>query len=546
MGGNVMVTAGERSADDLVPSDAPDEVKVQALREPRVPEFDATLGKGGPAAGKGEPRHRLVVIGDSLTHGFQSGAVFNTDLSYGAIIAYELGCLDQFRYPRYPGRGGLPLNIELLLRDLEGALGSRISAWELPAALLRARTFMDSVEDYWERGAGRDAPVISEYNHALAVYGWDLRDALSRTAASCELAVREPKDDLLSQVIENNTERAALRVYPRWNTQTKNMTLFETAAELGKDKDAGTDCGIETLVVFLGANNALRSVTDLRVAWSQDGDYANLGNKGAYTVWTPTHFRAELDEVVRAVQAINARHVIWCTVPHVTIVPIARGVGVKIEAGSRYFPFYTRPWVSDIDFTASRDKHLTGKQARAVDCAIDLYNEAIQQVVEQARGAVGNDQRDWYLLDIAGLLDRLASRRYITDPSAQPGWWTPYPLPAPVRALDPVPDSRFLTGDGQGGRATGGLFSLDGVHPTTVGYGLIAQEMINVMRLAGVEFRHENGQPRSDPVSVDFDRLILRDTLIRQPPQTLKSGLDVLGWADQTLDWVRRTLTFHF
>jgi type II secretory pathway pseudopilin PulG len=247
---------------------------------------------------------------------------------------------------------------------------------------------------------------------------------------------------------------------------------------------------------------------------------------------------------VQAVRAINARHVIWCTVPHVTIAPIARGVGDKVVSGSRYFPYYARPWVSDTDFSAGRDEHLTGQQARAVDCAIDLYNEAIQQAVEQARSAAGDNQSDWYLLDLAGLLDRLASRRYITDPNARPDWWTPYPLPAPIKALDPIPDSLFLTGDGQGGRGTGGLFSLDGVHPTTVGYGLIAQEMINVMRLAGVEFRHENGQPRSDPITVDFDRLILRDTLIRQPPQTLRAGLDVLGWADQTLDWVRRTLTF--
>jgi len=537
-------SADKRNTGDLVPQDAPDEVKSQASREARVPEFDATLGKESPAAGKGEPRHRLVVIGDSLTHGFQSGAVFNTDLSYGAIIAYELGWLDRFRYPRYSGQGGLPLNIELLLRDLEGRLGSTISAWELPMALFRAREFMDSVEDYWERGAGRDAPAISAYNHALGVYSWDLRDALSRTAASCESAVKEPKDDLLNQIIENNADRAALRVYPHWNTATKNMTLFEAAAELGKDKDPATDCGIETLVVFLGAANALQSVTKLKVVWSQDADYANLKTKGDYTVWAPKHFRAELDEVVAAVAAINARHVIWCTVPHVTIAPIARGVGDKIDPGSPYFAYYTRPWVDDTDFNPSQDKHITGEQARAVDCAIDLYNEAIQRVVERARSAAGNSTRDWYLLDIAGLLDRLASRRYITDPTARPDWWTPYPLPPPINALDPIPDSQFLTGNGRGGRATGGLFSLDGVHPTTVGYGLIAQEMINIMRLAGVEFRHENGQPRSDPITVDFDRLIQRDTLIRQPPQNLRPGLDMLGWADETLDWVRRTLTF--
>jgi lysophospholipase L1-like esterase len=540
----MLFKAGD-TADDLVPGDAPEDVKEQALKGARVPEFDPTLGMKGPAAGTGKPPHRLVVIGDSLTHGFQSGAVYNTDLSYGAIIAHELGWLDQFRFPRYPGHGGLPLNIELLLRDLESHLGSTISGWELPMALFRAREFMDGVEDYWERGAGKDAPVLSAYNHALAVYGWDLRDALSRNAAGCAKAITEPKDDLLSQVIENNSERAALRVYPHWDTVTEEMSLFQAAAELGKDKDASTDCGIETLVVFLGANNALRTVTDLKVAWSQDADYADLAKKGAYTVWTPKHFKAELDEVVKAVRAINARHVIWCTVPHVTIAPIARGVGDKLKPGSRYFPFYTRPWVKDADFSSSQDQHITGQEARAVDCAIDLYNEAIQEVVHRARGAVGKDQRDWYLLDIAGILDRLATRRYIKDPNAQPDWWTPYPLPAVLKALDPVPDSRFLTGNGQGGRATGGIFSLDGVHPTTVGYGLIAQEVINVMRLAGVEFRHDNGQPRSDPVTVDFDRLILRDTLIRQPPQNLKPGLDMLGWADETLDWVRRTLTFR-
>ena len=143
---------------------------------------------------------------------------------------------------------------------------------------------------------------------------------------------------------------------------------------------------------------------------------------------------------------------------------------------------------------------------------------------------------------MAGLLDRLASRRYITDPNAQPEWWTPYPLPPALKALDPVPDSRFTTGDGKGGRATGGLFSLDGVHPTTVTYGLIAQEMINVMRLAEVEFAHGTGLPRPDPVTVNFDHLILRDSLVRQPPQNLRPGLDMLGWADETLDWVKRTL----
>ena len=48
------------------------------------------------------------------------------------------------------------------------------------------------------------------------------------------------------------------------------MTLLDAAAALGADG------GIETLIVFLGANNALGAVTDLRVAWSGD-DYKELG-----------------------------------------------------------------------------------------------------------------------------------------------------------------------------------------------------------------------------------------------------------------------------
>ena len=111
-----------------------------------------------------------------------------------------------------------------------------------------------------------------------------------------------------------------------------------------------------------------------------------------------------------------------------------------------------------------------------------------------------------------------------------------------LAALDPVPDSHFLTSDGQGGRATGGLFSLDGVHPTTIAHGILAQETINVMRKAGVGFTGVDGSTRADPVTVDFRRLLLRDTLVRHPPQNVTSTLDVLAWADETLGWVAHAL----
>jgi hypothetical protein len=520
--------------------DTPDDVLV--TEEPREPEWDPRVGVDlGRITWRGTPPHPLVAIGDSLTHGFQSGAIFNTDLSYPAIIAYELGGLDQFRFPRYNGYGGLPLNIELLLRDLEQQFGEQLDWWEVPLAAFRVRQFMDQVEDHWERGPGSAYPRVTGINHNLAVYGWDLRDALDKTAEWCASHIEQPKDDILQQVIENNGDLAALYVLPNEPPKARSLTVFGAAEKLGNEDDQGqADCGIETLIVFLGANNALPAVTELSVVWSDDG-YDDLTRKGAFTVWRPSHFMAELERVAAQVLRVRARHVIWCTVPHVTIAPIARGVATKVEPGSRYFPYYTRPWVTDRDFNPRHDPCLTHQQARAIDSAIDQYNYAI---VEMVRAARQDDRKDWLLLDVAGLLDRLAQRRYIDDPLARPHWWEPYELPPELRLLRPVPDSLFFTSDANG-RATGGLFSLDGVHPTTVAYGILAQELVNVMRLSGVDFRQSDGMARPDPVTVDFARLIRRDTLINTPPANLTSGLGVLGWLDELADVFKRTLSFR-
>ncbi|MGH3937846.1 MAG: hypothetical protein ACRDTG_04300, partial [Pseudonocardiaceae bacterium] len=257
-----------------------------------------------------------------------------------------------------------------------------------------------------------------------------------------------------------------------------------------------------------------------------------------FTVWRPSHFVAELELVAAKVRQIRARHVIWCTIPHVTIAPIARGVGGKVNSGSPYFSYYTRPWISDHAFRPGHDPAITGAEAHAVDSAIDQYNDAITATVAAARRA----GRNWYLLDIAGVLDRLASRRYLEDPQARPDWWTPYPLPPELAALRPVPDSRFLTAD-ETGRLSGGLFSLDGLHPTTVGYGIIAQEIIDVMVGAGVQFTLPDGRtPRPAPIRVDIPRLIRRDTLLTRPPTSLTSTLSVLAWADEALSLFRHIL----
>ncbi len=298
-------------------------------------------------------------------------------------------------------------------------------------------------------------------------------------------------------------------------------------------------------MVVLGANNALGSVVRLNPKWTSP-TYGALDarrrfeHKRAYNVWQPDHFADEWSLVAERLRAIRARHVIVATVPQVTIAPIARGVGRK-PTGSRYFPHDTRPWIDDDGFDRGHDASITGDQARTIDSAIDAYNEAIIASVAQAR----RDGLDWYVFDMGGLLDRLAFRRYLDVPSARPRWWRPYPLPAELTALRPrPPDTRFYR-SGPEGRTQGGLISLDGVHPTTIGYGLVAHEVIRVMSTcAGVEFRAADGTRRRDP-GVDFGQLLPLDTLASDPPASIASLLGLLGWLDEAVDWVSRVVPFR-
>jgi hypothetical protein len=511
-------------------SKTPQEVADALGRGARAPETDPAVGIAVQLPPAAEPAHRLVTIGDSLTHGFQSGAIFNTALSYPTIIARELGCFDTFRYPTYEGFGGLPLNVEYLLRELEQSYGDRISWWELAAAAFQVRQIMARVEDWWERGRGSMTPVVTGVNHNLGIYGWDLRDVLDRTAAKCIADIKAPSDAVFKQIVENANERAALRVLPTDPALGQDLTPLDAAKLLGEQG------GIETLIVMIGANNALQVVTKLKVVWSE-GDITDPKIKAGFTVWRPSDFASELALVAERVKAIGARHVIWATVPHVTIAPIARGVARKVRADSRYFPYYTRPWISDDEFDERQDPNITEREARDVDTAIDLYNDAIVETVRKAR----TENRDWYVIELAGLLDRLAQRRFLDSPEARPDWWTPYELPPQLAALDPPPNSRFFK-VAKGRRVDGGLFSLDGVHPTTIAYGVMARELIRVMELAGVQFRFNNGDPRSPPVEPDWRYLIARDTLIGDPPGSLTSDLELIGWFDEQADFLSRML----
>jgi hypothetical protein len=511
---------------------------VDITRQARRPMEDSTVGIAvtRPPA-PGNPRHRLVSLGDSLTHGFKNFAIRDTQLSYPALIARELGWEREYRHPLYDSPGGLPLDLEWLLRELEREFGDTFEFAETARTVGAARRLLEANENFWERGPGSRIVREPDMNHNPAIPGWDVRDALSLNAETAHGEIVPPADKPWPGLPQNNSAYTALRVLESArDAGGRALTPLEAAMALGAEGAVGDDGaplpdgdGIETLTVFLGANNALPTVLSLDVRWSRL-DFAHPGAKDAYTVWRPAHFAAELRALTAAVRRIRARHVLWLTIPHVTIAPIARGFGARIAPNSRYFEYYGRPWVIEDAFLKNPDRfpHLTANQVRAVDSAIDQYNEAIVETVRQARSG----GLDWHVVEISGVLDRLALRRYVEHPEAQPDWWVPYEMPkAMTDALGFTPTTEFLRSNADGVTA-GGIVGLDGVHPTTTGYGLIAHECMKVMKRIGVRFFAPDGTPRED-AEVDFARVVREDTLLSTPLRSGGATLDLLGQLDE-------------
>jgi hypothetical protein len=518
------------------PPGSPPELEIRwEAPEPLLPEESdlgiAVAGVGAVAAGGVSSQHRLVTLGDSLTMGFKSLAITDTGLSWPAILAHTIGLSEsEFTYPYFPGPvdcPGLPLNLEAIVRGIDAAgAGSLVGVRQVREAFAVAAA-VSHVKSYWEHGPGNVLPQPSASYHAnLAIYGWNVRDAYTYTVGDALAAVtsRSTAPAAFSPIVSHDADRAMLIALQGPAVTARGAsdptTMVDAARWLG---DNG---GIDTLVVALGSNNALPSVITLRLEWSTGP------RSSGYTVSAPSDFDTDLGELRDRIAEIDARRVIWATVPHVTVAPLARGVGTK-PSGSRYFARYTHAWITDAEFDPAVNPSLTGEQARAIDSAIDQYNYSIKRLVYAARTA--DQPRDWLLLDMCGLLDRLAYRRYIESPDSRPSWWDAkaYELPPALKMLTPRPDTRFFQSDASG-RTQGGLVALDGMHPTTIGYGILAQEALDVMAHANATLP-EQPAPRA-PVQVDFARLVAADTLISDPPKSLTHDLGAVRFINEMID----------
>ena len=166
----------------------------------------------------------------------------------------------------------------------------------------------------------------------------------------------------------------------------------------------------------------------------------------------------------------------------------------ELPEGEKYFDYYTRFWIEDAKFDLDRDPNLTKNQAKTIDDTIDDYNSIIRDCA---------NSEGWGIVDICQLLDDIAYRRNRGNLKRA--------LPPPIADLS----TQYFEIHPHGKIKQGGLFGLDGVHPTTAGYGLIAQAYVDAMKQVEPNIR-----------DIDFTELRQLDSLVSSPPLVLD---DVYG-----------------
>ena len=107
------------------------------------------------------------------------------------------------------------------------------------------------------------------------VYGADVLDVLLLDADRIAEAARaQARDDPFAQVVEGHNDRAWRVVLESCRGPNgKAGTVLDAARAMGDEglEGGGAGPGIETLVVMLGANNALGTVVHLDARWTPTG-----------------------------------------------------------------------------------------------------------------------------------------------------------------------------------------------------------------------------------------------------------------------------------
>lgn len=477
---------------------------------------------------------KLFTIGDSISQGFMSLAAARTELSYSTLIAKILGLQPNVDYaiPTWH-KGGLPLNIERLLRKLERRYGSDIKGpIEWPLALMTIADMLDEVEDHYERGSGNIAMPQAGSTESfpnVAVRGFTIADAWMVTPDWCVEQITSDDD------IDDNALGLPNKSFARTAHAVLNPSrsmIHGRKSQIAWLHNHAQGEGVENVALWLGANNVLGTVLDLKIKSTATAPTHPLNMsvvaRDNYNLWTPEHFEEEydllLDKVLGALEGNTFENwnVFIGTIPAVSIAPLAKGVGnwagrpdpfgVIPGSQAQYAEMYTYV-LFDEGFARRTGRHLTGDEVYHIDQTIAAFNASIARLVAAKNAALG--RKRLHIVDIGTALLQAAFKRNAGNPT--------YPYPPALRVGGvpngaPLVNTVYYHTDRQGQRQNGGIFSLDGVHPSAIGHGLIAREFLTAMNTAGVA--------GANPNALDWTAITASDTLFSHPIKLMSELYD--------------------
>jgi len=448
-------------------------------------------------------------MGDSLAQGFKNGGIYRTDLSFPSILSRAMGEDVHMELPSFSAQAGIPINMEILIRGLEEKLGDEINLLNSVQAGHHVYSTLKRIKSYWEgqRISLKNEDQRSPY-HNQAIWGFSISDTWLLNEKFCREYIRNNKTQysvfsVLPDQAMYTTARLVLN--PAFEKKYENHSQIENLFELSDDG------GIENLIACIGHNNVVGAVTKLKIEFSEESDLNAPFNARKCTVFRPEHFEQELRTLYEKISKMNVKRVFVPTIPYVTIPPAIRGVNNDLSAPrDGYFDYYARFWIWDDDFNPEKHPYLTRDDAIKLDEIVDQYNHTIKLLA---------DEFGFVVVPIARYVQAAARRRHMPD--------TISPFPDGfVKALKKNPKTEFMVNENGEPNITtdylrinketgkiekGGIFSLDGLHPSTIGYGLIANIYKMSMEKHGVKFDRE----------IDWDFIIENETLITDPPKLM-------------------------
>jgi len=467
---------------------------------------------------KGDNIMKLFTIGDSVSQGFMSAGAAKPQFSYNTLLAQLLND-DAYSYLTWKPEHHLKVDLELIFRELEDHYGTNIRGLEWLAALKRINSIMDEAEDYFERGEGKlGNPVdgTSDYFHNVAVEGMDVGDAWLVTPNLCRSVVEDMKNE---EARKDNFFGSASDSFYR--------NAYRVLNPGGRDKDEqfggysalqwleyhAKNEGIENTIVWLGANNALGTVIGLEIKQTPGkGEPLNTSRlkRQEWNLWHPDDFEAEYRQMIESVDSsmrsnrADNWNVFVGTVPFVTIAPVTRGVGkeevITDVTGNKalYYQYYTYFPVTSVELALSTEQYLTMSEAQQIDETIYEFNQTIKEEVKRLNVEHGQDR--YHIVDTGKALRDMAIKRNLGKPS--------YAFPKEVRQHYPKPNTKYYHCTRAGKVEAGGIFSLDGIHPSPTGQGLIAWEFLKVMKKASVV---------PDSAELDWKSILASDAFLKKP-----------------------------